>query len=213
MTGPETGPPGRPGNGLAIRSVQPSEMALLAALQSACFVPFSDPKREGRGASPAGESRSGGARPSESCPGESPSGESPSGASLSYVGVPWSARSWAEILAMPGSFALLAVAGDEPVGFLTAQILFENCQLLSLGVLPAHRRAGCGRRLVEQLVGVAGRQGVDSIQLEVAENNRRARAFYEGLGFTLAGRRSGYYRGPDGAALDALILARSLVAA
>ncbi len=127
-----------------------------------------------------------------------------------YVGESWSARSWAEVLAMPGSFALLAIAGDEPVGFLAAQVLFEDCELLSLGVLPSCRRAGYGRRLLDRGLGEAGRRGAAQIQLEVAEKNRRGRTFYETQGFTVVGRRKGYYPGPEGAAIDALILRRSL---
>lgn len=111
---------------------------------------------------------------------------------------------------MPGSFALLAVAGDEPAGFLAAQVLFEDSELLSLGVLPSCRRAGFGRQLLDRGLDEAGRRGALQIQLEVAENNRSGRAFYETQSFTVVGRRPGYYRGPAGAAIDALILGRPL---
>ena len=127
-----------------------------------------------------------------------------------YIGEPWSARAWAEVLAMPGSFALLSVRDEEPIGFLAAQVLFEDCEVFSLGVLPACRRAGCGRLLLNRGLGEAERRGAQRIQLEVAENNRRGRAFYETFGFTVVGRRAGYYRRPGGAAIDALIFGRSL---
>jgi len=37
--------------------------------------------------------------------------------------------------------------------------------------------------------------------LEVRESNTRAKAFYRGLGFEEAGRREGYYRQPEEAAV------------
>jgi len=111
---------------------------------------------------------------------------------------------------MPGSFALLAVIEEEPVGFFAAQVLFENCELLSLGVLPSRRRGGCGRLLLERGFGEAERQGAGKIDLEVAENNRGGRSFYQSLGFSPIGRRPGYYHGPDGRAIDALILSKPL---
>ena len=166
-------------NAIAIRAVQASETALLAALQSACFAQAETPPGPEEDAS-------------------------------DYVGESWSARSWAEILALPGSFAFLSVKGEEPVGFLAAQVLFEDCEVFSLGVLPACRRAGYGRLLLDRGIGEAERRGAARIQLEVAENNRRGRAFYETLGFTVVGRRAGYYRRPGGASIDALILGRSL---
>jgi ribosomal-protein-alanine N-acetyltransferase len=46
--------------------------------------------------------------------------------------------------------------------------------------------------------------------LEVAETNGAARAVYAQAGFTQTGRRRGYYRGADGAAVDALVLVRKL---
>ncbi len=130
---------------------------------------------------------------------------------------------------MPGSFALLATvrepgvrgvpgqdaeghgADDEPVGFFLAQVLFAEGELLSFGVVPAHRRRGYGRRLLAQGLEVAQRQGAERIQLEVAENNRRAQSFYKTAGFSLIGRRPGYYRLAAGDAVDALILQRLLM--
>ncbi|WP_299397665.1 GNAT family N-acetyltransferase [Pelagibius sp.] len=123
---------------------------------------------------------------------------------------------------MPGSFALLAAragptpnagghnAEDEPIGFFLAQVLFADGELLSFGVVPLCRRRGYGRRLLAEGLAVAQRQGAERIQLEVAENNRRAQNFYVSAGFSLVGRRSAYYGLGDGKAVDALILRKPL---
>ena len=135
-----------------------------------------------------------------------------------FAGTPWSARSLAEVMALPGVFALLALVEGEgvdasdpdPVGFLLAQVLFEEAELLTVGVLPACRRRGHAGRLLRVALAEAARRGGRQMRLEVAENNLGAQAFYRAAGFAPAGRRRNYYRKPDGATLDALVLNRPL---
>ncbi|WP_299618160.1 GNAT family N-acetyltransferase [Pelagibius sp.] len=130
-----------------------------------------------------------------------------------YVGEPWSARAWAEVLAMPGSFALIAALPSQPIGFLLAQVLVDEAEVLSLGVLPSHRRAGHGRRLLQTAMDLATERGVGRFLLEVAEINHSAHTFYASNGFARIGRRTAYYRDQTGAAIDALILAKPLAGA
>ena len=134
----------------------------------------------------------------------------PDGADAPYIGEAWSSRSWAEILAMPGSFAFFAVSDQAPLGFIAAQVLFEDCELLSLGVLPSERRRGFGRRLLDAALAEAGSRGAAKIQLEVAENNLDGQRFYHRHGFAARGRRPRYYRNAKGPAIDALILGKLL---
>lgn len=131
-----------------------------------------------------------------------------------FAGTPWSARSLAEVMALPGVYALLAVeAGDgeeAPAGFLLAQVLFEAAELLTLGVLPARRRAGIGRALLQAALAEARGRGAQRMTLEVAADNRGAQTLYRAAGFAAAGRRRNYYLRTDGSRLDAVILACDL---
>jgi len=129
-----------------------------------------------------------------------------------FAGTPWTARSLAEILALPGAFGLIAMESGEPVGFALAQALFEDCEILSLGVLAARRRAGHGRRLLRAAAAAAAGRGARRLLLEVAESNAGARAFYRAEGFAAVGRRRNYYLLPDGMLADAVICARALEA-
>ena len=63
-------------------------------------------------------------------------------------------------------------------------------ELLNIAVDPAYRRRGVADELLGALP--AGR-----IFIEVRESNAAARALYEGSGFTVIGRRRGYYHSPD----------------
>lgn len=127
------------------------------------------------------------------------------GAAGAFVGTAWSARSLAEVLALPGAFGLLALEGRAPVGFLIGQAAFEAAEVLSLGVLAGHRRRGHGRRLLRATAAEAARRGARQLHLEVAADNGPARAAYEALGFARAGHRRNYYRTSDGRTLDAVL--------
>jgi ribosomal-protein-alanine N-acetyltransferase len=121
----------------------------------------------------------------------------------------WSAASIAAVLAMPGSFGLLSITSEAPSGFLLARIAADEAEIISLGVLPAYRRRGVARRLLESAASRAADSGARRLFLEVAADNPAARGLYLREGFAQVGRRACYYRRAAGA-VDALILARSL---
>ncbi|AWK86127.1 GNAT family N-acetyltransferase [Azospirillum thermophilum] len=111
---------------------------------------------------------------------------------------PWDAASIATLAGPPGGFAVLALAGEQPVGFVLARVAAEDAEILAIGVLPEARGGGLGRRLVEAAMEGAGRLGATALFLEVAEDNDAARALYKTCGFYSVGRRPGYYRRADG---------------
>ena len=123
----------------------------------------------------------------------------------------WDIRSVAEVLTMPGAAAWVFSIEEEPAGFVIVRRAADECEILMVGVVPAHRRSGIGQRLVETALDASGSSGARRAYLEVTEDNAPARAFYEVLGFTAVGRRRGYYR-RDSGAVDALVLARELSA-
>jgi ribosomal-protein-alanine N-acetyltransferase len=118
---------------------------------------------------------------------------------------PWRTEAMAEVLAMPGAFGFLAGGRRSACGFLVALDLGQECEILTLGVLPNRRRRGIAGRLMERLLAVAGGR---QIVLEVAEDNRPALVLYEGLGFAEVGRRPAYYRRAVGPAATALVMHR-----
>jgi ribosomal-protein-alanine N-acetyltransferase len=118
---------------------------------------------------------------------------------------PWTDRSFADVLQMPGSGAAIAAIGDEPVGFALARVVADEAELLLIGIHPAHRRAGHGRALLAHLFKSLRASGAARLFLEVAENNPAATAFYRDAGFEPVGRRAKYYEGED-----ALVLMKAL---
>jgi ribosomal-protein-alanine N-acetyltransferase len=110
----------------------------------------------------------------------------------------WPEKTMAEILAMPGSFGLVALAEGEPAGLIIVLATGPEAEILSLGVVPALRRRGIARRLFEVASARLVTQGAARLYLEVAEDNLPAQALYRRLGFAEHGRRPGYYRRIDG---------------
>lgn len=117
----------------------------------------------------------------------------------------WDATALGRILALSGVFGYLAWQEDRPAGFILVRELGEEAEILSVGVLPAMRRLGIGRALLDATVAHARQRRIGSIVLEVAADNEAARRLYDAAGFARVGRRPRYYRRDDCLA-DALIL-------
>ncbi len=117
----------------------------------------------------------------------------------------WDAEALGHILALRGEFGFLAWEADVPVGFALARDLGGECEILTLGVLPACRRRGIGRELLRAVLDRARCRSIPSIVLEVATDNAAARRLYAAAGFVTVGRRPRYYRHGD-ETVDALLL-------
>ncbi len=120
---------------------------------------------------------------------------------------PWSAEEFAALLDSTGTF----VTGDE-TAFALVRVIADEAELLTIATDPAHRRQGRARRLLETMHAETGARGGARVFLEVADDNLAARALYEASGYSLAGRRKGYYHRADGPAADALIMVHDLTA-
>jgi len=120
---------------------------------------------------------------------------------------PWSADSFAAMLADPGTRLL---ADPLARGFALLRVAADEAELLTLAVDPGFRRGGLARDLMDRFDRVAAAQGARNAILEVAEDNAPARALYAACGWEPAGRRPGYYRSATHPPVAALILRKAL---
>ena len=118
---------------------------------------------------------------------------------------PWSAADFAGFLADPLCFL---VSCDQ--GFALGRAVAGEAELLTLAVAPEARRQGIARTLLARLMRQAQNRGAETLFLEVSAENPAAIAIYAAAGMAQTGRRRGYYRAPDGARIDALVMARGL---
>jgi [ribosomal protein S18]-alanine N-acetyltransferase len=118
---------------------------------------------------------------------------------------PWSA---ADITAtLNSTFAFLLT---EPQGFLIGRVVAGEAEVLTLAVDPSARQRGTGGRLMDSFFAEAKLRGAESAFLEVSAANLPAQSLYLRKGFEPQGKRSGYYRTPEGARVDALVMVRAI---
>jgi len=118
---------------------------------------------------------------------------------------PWDTPAIIAIMGTPGFFGWIAWEDEQPIGFVLASDLGEECEILSLGVLPERRRTGCASALLASTCAEAKQRQSRSVVLEVAADNKAARGLYADRGFVSVGYRPNYYR-RGGRCVDALIL-------
>jgi ribosomal-protein-alanine N-acetyltransferase len=133
---------------------------------------------------------------------------------------PWSVESLASALALPHArFFVAEDAGPGRggrggaailLGYVVALLYGQEGEIADLAVAPAARRQGVGGVLLDRVLATAMESGARALYLEVRESNVAARALYQSRGFTLVGRRRGYYQRPSE---DALVLRRDMAPA
>jgi ribosomal-protein-alanine N-acetyltransferase len=96
-------------------------------------------------------------------------------------------RLWVEPGAAFARWSVVAAAGE--------------AELLRVAVLPAARRQGLGRALLQAAEADLRRAGIQRLHLEVRSSNTAARALYEAEGWRRSGRRPRYYRDGEDAVL------------
>jgi ribosomal-protein-alanine acetyltransferase len=92
-------------------------------------------------------------------------------------------------------------------GFFLARSIYDNLEILKLGVFPGYHRQGIGTELMENAYAEGIRRGCNRCFLEVRKSNQTAILFYHRHSFRIAGTRLNYYTDP---VEDAWIMERTL---
>ena len=115
---------------------------------------------------------------------------------------PWSENAL-RLLISENAVGAVCVEQDEVLAYGGMLWAPDEGQITNIAVSPDARRRGCGRAVLNFLIGAARERGCEMISLEVRESNAAAVALYEHAGFVVAGRRKRFYRSP---AEDALVM-------
>ncbi len=124
-------------------------------------------------------------------------------------GEAWTRAQCAGILPMTGVTLTLAHEADTPLGFSLSRQVADEAELMLLAVVPAARGHGIGTSLVRHFLQGARAADLRKLHLEVRDGNP-AVSLYRQHGFQVEGRRSKYYKGPDGQFFDALTMVRRI---
>nr|WP_314443830.1 GNAT family N-acetyltransferase [uncultured Sphingomonas sp.] len=120
-------------------------------------------------------------------------------------GEAWTRAQCAGILPMAGVCLMLARQQGEAAGFSLARRTLDEAELLLIAVHPDFTRSGIGGQLLQRFIIDQRAAGATHLHLEVRDGNPAVQLYLD-HGFTIAGRRSNYYRGTDGEKFDALTM-------
>ena len=120
----------------------------------------------------------------------------------------WTRSMYAEELGMRDTrHYLVAVDGDEVVGYAGLIAYPEEAHVATIGVATARQGEGIGRTLLDALLAEADRR-CPVVLLEVRADDEATQAFYRRRGFVPIGRRPHYY--PLSGA-DAVVMRREVL--
>lgn len=94
---------------------------------------------------------------------------------------------------------LVALDGDEVVGYIGAWAVLDEVHITTFAVDPTRRNQRIGRRLLAALLRNAIDEGGRWTVLEVRESNASAIHLYESFGFRQVGMRKKYYENGENA--------------
>jgi ribosomal-protein-alanine N-acetyltransferase len=123
----------------------------------------------------------------------------------------FSKRYIASLLRAPESVSLLARHDGEVVGFVIGLVSVYGTtkigHIMTIDVLPKHRRRGVGLKLLSEIEEEFKNIGVRVCFLEVREDNVAAKRLYEKSGYVEVERLEDfYYRGGHGIRLEKALL-------
>ena len=113
----------------------------------------------------------------------------------------WTEWGFKELLGWRGVLALVSEDDRKVIGFIIGRQVGGESEILNAAVIVARRRRGEGGALLKAALDEFRARRVSRVFLEVRESNEAGIAFYEKHGFSKTGRRAGYYRDPDEAAI------------
>jgi ribosomal-protein-alanine acetyltransferase len=103
----------------------------------------------------------------------------------------------AYLLAAYNSVSLVAKVNSEIVGFIISVVILERNafvgHILTIEVLPQHRRKGIAQQLLLEIEKILKEKGVKACRLEVRENNITALKLYQKLGYLKVAKLKDYY--------------------
>ncbi len=117
---------------------------------------------------------------------------------------PWPASAFRDMLHSPRARLTVAVdANDRAAGYCVLLVAADEGEIANLAVALDVRKQGLGALLLDHALQQAASDGAVSVYLEVRASNDAAQRLYSSRGFSVVGRRRGYYQHPIE---DALVL-------
>lgn len=119
-------------------------------------------------------------------------------------------NSWSEKLIFSelentNSEVWVLINSQDILGYLIVRKIFDEAEILRMGIKPAFQGKGLGKKLLGEVIRVLEREGIRRVFLEVNKENKIAYSLYKKFGFEEVYIRKGYY-----VREDAVVMSKSL---
>ena len=114
---------------------------------------------------------------------------------------PWTSAAFRNEFKNPYSRLWVLEERTLVIGYICTWFIDDEGQIVNVAVLPAYRRQGIGKFLVQHALQEAKKQGVRSLSLEVRSSNFAAVDLYRSFGFEEVAMRKRYYGNGEDALL------------
>lgn len=108
-------------------------------------------------------------------------------------------KSFEQELAEDSKHYFVALYDDLVIGYVGAQVLGDDLNLVKIAVLPQYRSLGVGFKLMQMMADFRKEHNLQKYFLEVRESNQKAIKLYQKFGFKTASVREKYYDGKENA--------------
>lgn len=119
----------------------------------------------------------------------------------SVFSVPFKEQDFYEYIDNPLWSFYVAKCDGKIVGYISYMIIFNDADLVNVGILPEYRGLGIGTKLLHEMVMDCDSRDVSYIHLEVRKSNSVAIKLYESFGFIVVGVSKNHYKEPTEDAL------------
>ncbi|GAB6099933.1 ribosomal protein S18-alanine N-acetyltransferase [Halanaerocella petrolearia] len=106
---------------------------------------------------------------------------------------PWSLPTFIRELYNSYAYYIVAVFGEEIIGYLGSWLLCDEIHITSLAVKKNYRRQGIATKLLDRLFSDVKRANYTKATLEVRESNYQAQKLYKNEGFIKVKIQKEYY--------------------
>jgi ribosomal-protein-alanine N-acetyltransferase len=116
--------------------------------------------------------------------------------------LPWAKEELIREIVNPHALNLVALLGDEVVGYVQCWYTFEDADIINIAVKNKHQRLGIGKTVLSELILHLKAKGIQNVFLEVRVSNLPAQKLYKSFGFITLTKRERYYINGE----DALVM-------
>ncbi|HBW14212.1 MAG TPA: ribosomal-protein-alanine N-acetyltransferase [Proteiniclasticum sp.] len=116
--------------------------------------------------------------------------------------LPWAKEELIREIVNPHALNLVALLGDEVVGYVQCWYTFEDADIINIAVKNKHQRLGIGKTVLSELIRQLKAKGIQNVFLEVRVSNLPAQKLYKSFGFITLTKRERYYINGE----DALVM-------